>query len=199
MCGTSADHAVLVVGYGTDSQSGKDYWLVKNSWGDQWGEQGYVRMLRGKGDSGECGVLQSPVYPVVKGAPGPTPAPTPSPPTPPAPTPSPPTPPAPTPWPPTPPSPPTPPHIRGHYGLPPCQNDEEPIDLGSSHICAPICRGTCPNDVPAGTSAKPVCSDNASANDRICFLTCTSVSECPSGAICGEGVCSYPKTEIVVV
>merc|ERR1711959_259407 len=61
-CGTRLDHGVLLVGYGTD---GKDYWKVKNSWGPTWGEQGYLRLFRGKGGSGECGLLREPSFPVV--------------------------------------------------------------------------------------------------------------------------------------
>jgi len=59
-CGTSLDHAVLVVGYGTESGSG--YWIVKNSWTTQWGEQGYIRIGVQEGAS-VCGIQESPSQP----------------------------------------------------------------------------------------------------------------------------------------
>jgi cathepsin L len=42
------NHAVVLVGYGTDYMSGQDYWLVRNSWSASWGESGYIRLLRQK-------------------------------------------------------------------------------------------------------------------------------------------------------
>ncbi|OTF71010.1 hypothetical protein BLA29_010020, partial [Euroglyphus maynei] len=47
------NHAVLVVGYGIDKKSGEKYWIVKNSWGKQWGMDGYFLMRRG---TDECGI-----------------------------------------------------------------------------------------------------------------------------------------------
>jgi len=59
-CGTALDHAVLAVGYGIES--GMDYWLVKNSWGSGWGDNGYIKLAAVDGP-GICGVQLGPVYP----------------------------------------------------------------------------------------------------------------------------------------
>ena len=45
-CGTSINHAVILIGYGTDATLKKDYWLVRNSWEASWGEAGYIRLAR---------------------------------------------------------------------------------------------------------------------------------------------------------
>ena len=46
-CGTDIDHAVLLTGYGTDEALGMDYWSIKNSWGDSWGEDGDLHRADG--------------------------------------------------------------------------------------------------------------------------------------------------------
>jgi len=66
------DHAVVLVGYG--SSNGVDYYIMRNSWGTTWGDQtdgsvnkGYMMMARGSayGKAGLCGLLSTPMYPVV--------------------------------------------------------------------------------------------------------------------------------------
>merc|ERR1712032_154814 len=70
MCGANLDHGILAVGYGTED--GTPCWKVKNSWGSVWGDDGYANLERGKGGSGECGLLSDASYPVVSAKPGPT-------------------------------------------------------------------------------------------------------------------------------
>lgn len=63
-CGTELDHGVLAVGYGTDTITNQDYYIVKNSWGGSWGDKGYIRIAAVDGD-GICGIHKDSVYPLV--------------------------------------------------------------------------------------------------------------------------------------
>ena len=58
-CGTTMDHAVMLVGYG--SENGQDYFILRNSWGTTWGEKGYMRIAAVDG-VGICGMNQQPQY-----------------------------------------------------------------------------------------------------------------------------------------
>lgn len=59
-CNSGLNHAVLIVGYNTSENI--PYWIIKNSWSDQWGENGYVRVSMGKDT---CGVAEDPSFPLV--------------------------------------------------------------------------------------------------------------------------------------
>ncbi|XP_031628990.1 cathepsin L1-like isoform X2 [Contarinia nasturtii] len=56
------DHAVLLVGYGTDA-NGKDYYIIKNSWGTSWGDGGFMKMART--GQNHCGIATDAYYPLV--------------------------------------------------------------------------------------------------------------------------------------
>lgn len=66
-CGTNLNHGVTVVGYGQEAAGGDRYWIVKNSWGQGWGDGGYIRMKKdvaGKPE-GLCGIAIRPSYPLM--------------------------------------------------------------------------------------------------------------------------------------
>lgn len=89
-CGTQLNHGVLVVGYGNEFNGTVDmpYWTIKNSWGPEWGDAGYIKIKRNTENvEGQCGVAMQASYPIKNGPnpPEPPPAPPAPPPEPPAP------------------------------------------------------------------------------------------------------------------
>lgn len=96
-CGTELNHGVLIVGYGVEppmnaSLGDQPYWTVKNSWGEGWGEGGFVKLARSVArvlEEGECGVAKMASFPVKSSADPPMPPPAPPMPPPPPPEPQP--------------------------------------------------------------------------------------------------------------
>merc|ERR1712139_16572 len=142
-------------------------------------------MGKGKNSAGECGIKMQPSYPVVSGTPGPSPGPSP---------------------PPSPPSPPSPTSpASSHYEEPPCQADESQASVqgADGEVCAPKCdaSGSCPTDVPEGTTDKPQCVLQDQSGNKYCALTCV-LGGCPTGAKCARvggiiGICVYPSSNKV--
>lgn len=57
-CGNVVDHAVTLFGYGKEDAN--KYWIIKNSWGRDWGEEGYIRLLRHDNEEAFCGLDKKP-------------------------------------------------------------------------------------------------------------------------------------------
>lgn len=155
-CGDQLDHAVLAVGFT------EDYYIVKNSWGTTWGDNGYILLSAKVSDpKGQCGMLAGPpAYPIASSKPGPptTRKPTPSPTKPiPGPTPS-----------PTPPS-------GDSYEKPPCTKSGE-VAIKIAGIEGGFCSAECtqsPCPTNSGINAQASCAvSNPSDSEKFCAEIC---------------------------
>ena len=63
-CGIDTNHAISIVGFGTDPESSLEYWLCRNSWGTDWGLGGYIKIAITEGD-GICAINHRPLDPTI--------------------------------------------------------------------------------------------------------------------------------------
>ena len=64
-CGTGIDHGVLLVGVYYNSATNVNYWKIKNSWGPNWGEKGYLRLSRAELGGNLCDICSYGFYPIL--------------------------------------------------------------------------------------------------------------------------------------
>ncbi|XP_005992023.1 procathepsin L-like [Latimeria chalumnae] len=64
-CSSKVNHAMLAVGYGVTKENGetRKYWIIKNSWGEHWGEKGFIRLAKEMGN--HCGIANQASFPII--------------------------------------------------------------------------------------------------------------------------------------